>query len=473
MTRAGGMSRLMKGRASVITALALTSVVGHAVVLAMVGVDTPSFGGALPGTGERQVDLELSCESDMVLLAGARMSACSSPFASADPQVCASSALDQLSLDLIRCKEVPEMAGIELVDISTLDMQPEPLLPEVEPQDEIEAAQLIEEELAEKIEKAQEEVSKAKPAGQVVEITKPTLEMAPDNARYVSEYDSKVDKQTVARGSTEDMVERPTPPEQTEPPEQLTKADPNASQLTAAEPAEPKPGQGSGDEPSLLSMRGTGESEAPPEPTELGQAEGETNITDNGYAMRFGDSLTRRRPSEEPGSDSTEPGGGGGGPSKPINLRPTEEVLERVAGGGSVDHLDDAEQGDFTALNSRKWKYASFFNRLKRDVAQNWHPDVVYLRRDPQGNIYGTKDRLTVLRVTLKPDGSVDDIYVAKQSGVDFLDDEAVRAFREAQPFVNPPTGLVDARSGRISFSFGFHFQIGGNRSRWKVFRYQ
>jgi TonB family protein len=137
-----------------------------------------------------------------------------------------------------------------------------------------------------------------------------------------------------------------------------------------------------------------------------------------------------------------------------------------------VDDVQDAEEGDFTALNSRKWKYATFFNRMKRQVAQNWHPDVVYLRRDPTGNIYGTRDRLTILQVSLKPNGSVAKIYVAKQSGVDFLDDEAVRAFREAQPFPNPPAGLVDARSNLITFSFGFHFAI-GDPGRWKVFRYQ
>ncbi|HWM84752.1 MAG TPA: energy transducer TonB, partial [Kofleriaceae bacterium] len=151
----------------------------------------------------------------------------------------------------------------------------------------------------------------------------------------------------------------------------------------------------------------------------------------------------------------------------------TEDLLERAVGGGSVDHIEDAEGGDFTALNSRKWKYATFFNRMKRQVAQNWHPDQVYIRRDPTGNIYGTRDRLTILSVSLKPNGSVAKIYVAKQSGVDFLDDEAVRAFREAQPFPNPPGGLVDARSNLITFSFGFHFGIGGDRSRWKVFRYQ
>jgi TonB family protein len=104
-------------------------------------------------------------------------------------------------------------------------------------------------------------------------------------------------------------------------------------------------------------------------------------------------------------------------------------------------------------------------------VAQNWHPDRVYLQRDPRGNVYGTRDRITVLRVELQKDGSVSRIYVQQGCGVDFLDDEAVRAFKAAQPFPNPPSGLVDGGNNR--FSFGFHFQIGGSRERWRIFRYQ
>ena len=106
-------------------------------------------------------------------------------------------------------------------------------------------------------------------------------------------------------------------------------------------------------------------------------------------------------------------------------------------------------------------------------MAQSWHPDVVYGMHDPSGNVYGSKDRVTVLQVSLTPTGSVAKVYVVKASGVEFLDDEAERAFREAQPFPNPPSALVDARSNMITFSFGFNFQIGGDRSTWRVFRQQ
>jgi TonB family protein len=109
---------------------------------------------------------------------------------------------------------------------------------------------------------------------------------------------------------------------------------------------------------------------------------------------------------------------------------------------------------------------------MKRRVAQNWHPDRAYLRRDPSGNVYGRRDRITYLQVSLDPQGGISKIHILKSSGVDFLDDEAVRAFQAAQPFPNPPQGLVDEGSRMITFTFGFHFEI-GQQSRWKIFRHR
>src|SRR5690606_17407421 len=110
--------------------------------------------------------------------------------------------------------------------------------------------------------------------------------------------------------------------------------------------------------------------------------------------------------------------------------------------------------GELTALNAKQWKYASFFNRLKRDVVQHWRPDTVYARRDPTGNVYGNKDRVTYLQISLTPSGAVSKVVVAQSSGIDELDQEAERALRAAQPFPNPPQALVDSRSQLITFVF-------------------
>ena len=74
-------------------------------------------------------------------------------------------------------------------------------------------------------------------------------------------------------------------------------------------------------------------------------------------------------------------------------------------------------------------------------------------RRDPSGQIYGWRDRRTILTIVLDRAGSVSDLSVEKSCGVEFLDEEAMAAFRRAQPFNNPPAALLDEQ-GQVKFSF-------------------
>jgi outer membrane biosynthesis protein TonB len=63
----------------------------------------------------------------------------------------------------------------------------------------------------------------------------------------------------------------------------------------------------------------------------------------------------------------------------------------------------------------------------------------------------------------------VKDIYVEKSCGLDFLDLEAIHSFERAQPFPNPPPGLIAADS-TVRFSFGFFLELGSG-PRMRLFR--
>jgi TonB family protein len=162
----------------------------------------------------------------------------------------------------------------------------------------------------------------------------------------------------------------------------------------------------------------------------------------------------------------------GGARARDLNLQPNVDALQKAIGRGqgSMDYLKDVDDGESTALNSKKWAHAAFFNRVKKQVADQWHPDVVYVQHDPQGNVYGVKDRVTVLRIHLSPDGRMASWTMLQSSGVDFLDDEAIHAFQKAQPFPNPPRALVES-DGQIHFNFAFIFELSG-RTQFKVFKY-
>ncbi|MCP4603824.1 MAG: energy transducer TonB [Proteobacteria bacterium] len=157
---------------------------------------------------------------------------------------------------------------------------------------------------------------------------------------------------------------------------------------------------------------------------------------------------------------------------KDINLQPSMKALASAIAGTGLDYLDGVVEADSTALNTMGWKYASFFNRVKRKVERQWHPDVEYRKHDAYGNIYGFKDRITVLLVVLRGDGSMKKVYVMDPCGAPFLDDEAREAVMKASPFSNVPEGLKDKRDGLVKFTFHFIVEV-GERPIFRMRRYQ
>lgn len=302
---------------------------------------------------------------------------------------------------------------------------------------------------------------------QIVETVKPREEKEPDNARLLSEFNTRVEQQKVARGARNEPLAAKAMPEQLTPTEK-PKEEPQVAQH------EPDRANGRQDHApdvlGVLSMRSPGalrRSETEQTAQHRGSMTGAASAAADGYAARRGDAAfdqDRRDRSETPRGDH---GAGGGAPDLP-KLMPTREALERVAGGGSVDRLDDVANGDETALSSKRWIYAGFFNRLKRQVAQNWDPATVWRRRDPTGSVYGSRTRVTEVQVSLSRVGEIERIVVTAPSGVSELDEEAIRAFRAAGPFPNPPDGLVQ-RNNLITFAFSFSFEIGAPHVSWRL----
>lgn len=419
-------------------------------------------------------EAEPSCTTKALLGATARAFYCATPMAGSD---CAAELPDDylskrnecslvvLDKDLPPLPESAPPVRIALLDDAALaKLKPLDVAPLLDPKIEKKVKEKQKEQLAQKVEQARRRVEAR--SGQVVEITRPKLEMVPDHARYVSEYDSAVKRETVARGSTEKMVERPGRKDLPITPQPLDSPEVARSRPPSSDTINPL---GTG----ALSMRRPGAPQEVPRDEAPGPRRGSIDpIAANGLAPHRGSGDRLRHMTTQKPAGQNGDGGQVGRPKMP-DLKPSKEFLSRLAGGGSVDRLDGVADGENTALNTKRWKYASFFNRMKRQVAQNWHPAEVWMQRDPYGNVYGDKDRTTVVRVALRMDGSLAGIYIEHGSGVDFLDEEAVRAFRVAQPFPNPPAGLRDPESDIITFSFGFRFEIGAPSTSWRIFRYE
>lgn len=151
-------------------------------------------------------------------------------------------------------------------------------------------------------------------------------------------------------------------------------------------------------------------------------------------------------------------GGGDGTEGLPglAELTPSTQELARLSGAPANDFLPEVEVDAETRLNAWRWKHAPFFNRISEAIRREWQPNVALAGADPTGRIYGAEDRTTILLVTIDRSGRVVEVQVEQASGVLPLDDEAVRAFREAGPFPNPPEQLFKGRE-HFTFAFGLH----------------
>lgn len=332
------------------------------------------------------------------------------------------------------------------------------------------------------------ELKEVKPSGQVVQIAPPARPQRPDKAKFLSEFDSKVEQETQARIKSPKsgrpgapaplalpaprtaLAPKPPTPKKPAPgiPAQPTKTTPPvrpaAPKTATAVPPEARP-------------KATAQP-AKPNPPSVADAKAPASLTTPSPLDPSGEKpKTALAPTSDPAREPAEPNAPGAEPNEGaltlppgqrIDLAPSADVLQRAlrAGGGGQgggqafpDRLKGIKEGDNTFLNTKEWKGASFFNRVKAAVAQKWNPAEVYARRDPQGDRYGIKDRYTGLHVTLNGDGSLRHLRVSSPSGVDFLDEEAVGAFEAAQPFPNPPDAVKD-KDGLIRFSFGFYFEV-------------
>lgn len=305
-----------------------------------------------------------------------------------------------------------------------------------------------------------------KPDGQVVDLAPGNEQKAPD-AKYLAEHNNRVDKETRAREQT--PFYRNAMPQRTAPQEQKgADAEPQAPRIAGNN------GMGNDDRP--LAEGGQKFAFEIPDIHKKNEVKVKTDPNTPG-----GVAVNNQNESEElagnakrlriqPGTGGEEEGSAGRVGSPGIAaLMPSRAVMDKVLGAAPNDHLRDVDEGDGTLLNSREWKYASFFNRVKQSVGMHWNPNETLRRRDPTGNMFTGKDRHTLLEITLDEKGRVTNIEVEKSSGLDFLDMEAVSSFQRAQPFPNPPPGLLSDDS-KVRFSFGFFLEMGGG-PRMRLFR--
>lgn len=125
----------------------------------------------------------------------------------------------------------------------------------------------------------------------------------------------------------------------------------------------------------------------------------------------------------------------------------------------SNDYVKDVDKGLETLLNTREFKYYSYYNRIRKQLSQHWEGRVreklSKMFKEGRSPAATNQDRITKLMIVLNDRGTLVRVQVLSDSGVRDLDDAAIEAFRAAAPFPNPPKGIVEG-DGTVKIRWDF-----------------
>lgn len=136
------------------------------------------------------------------------------------------------------------------------------------------------------------------------------------------------------------------------------------------------------------------------------------------------------------------------------------ETISSVIGAETRDFLPDLEYGDVMSLNTKSFKYYSFYERVEKGISPFWTYRIRKLLKE-QSDIFKnqiTKDYVAELKVFLNKDGELIKLYIQKSSGVKEFDKTCEGVFVELSPFVNPPKELL--KNGYITMNWRFILSV-------------
>lgn len=121
------------------------------------------------------------------------------------------------------------------------------------------------------------------------------------------------------------------------------------------------------------------------------------------------------------------------------------------------EYVKGFQEGEETMLNTKEFVFYGYFQRLRERLDRAWEKSLraqleKYFYRGRQ--LASDVDYTTQLLVSLDDQGRVIRVQIIGASGTRDLDEAAVKAFNEAGPFPNPPTGLV--KNGQVHVRWDF-----------------
>ena len=359
---------------------------------------------------------------------------------------------------LPRLLEMDE-SPVEITEIETLPVSPR----DWEKNKKVKSRPAYHEALVRKtVEEREKAKEKERLRGQVVDIPRPVREEEPDRTNLVSEYASRVEKESKSKYQKKDYEHAAAKPTRTD--EEVKAAERAATgeskdQISLGAREEQKK-KGTPEQERRLLVPFQRESTALQLPRD---SQGDMRNRPHREAVH-GNNPDKLQVAPDLLSEPNPDGRGGVSqdnlPSL-AQLMPDLAVLDHIRGDPANDYLPDLDEADETRLNTRKSYLAAYINRIKRTVSQFWRPREALIRARRSGEILSPRDYVTELKVVLNSDGSLHKLAVVTPSGIEEFDKAGMTAFEEAGSFPNPPPGIKDP-DGSIRFRFSFALVLVG-----------
>lgn len=121
----------------------------------------------------------------------------------------------------------------------------------------------------------------------------------------------------------------------------------------------------------------------------------------------------------------------------------------------------DVKIGSFTALNTDRYLYYTFYARMEESIRYRWETRVQQAINGfdrPTLGIVASNQWITHAEFLLDKNGVLQKVLLLKESGIPAFDLAAMGAFRDARIFPNPPQEMIQD-DGYIHIKFSFTVQ--------------
>lgn len=153
------------------------------------------------------------------------------------------------------------------------------------------------------------------------------------------------------------------------------------------------------------------------------------------------------------------------GPNPALKGSGSTQFGRQVVVGQSTmgEFIPGVKEGAFTALNSDRFTFYTFFARINDQVRSRWIRNLREFTQsmsNEQMAALAARERISEIDIQLDPRGQFVRAVILRSSGYRELDQAASEAFKDAAPFPNAPREMVDD-DGLIHLQYGFivHFQ--------------